>query len=140
MALTVPQLATAVRAGDSAAETEILTRLLAVGQAEVARYAGNAPEEVRDEAVVRLAAYLYDQPNAGRNANYASAFRNSGAASLLAQWRIHRAGNVAEAATAAAAIGSDSNPVIGLAVAGGALVVTFADGSTQSLTLPAGRS
>ena len=138
MALTVSQLATAIRAGDSAQETGIVTRLLAVAVAQVTRYAGNAPEDVRDEAAIRIAAYLYDMPNAGRNAAYASALRNSGASALLAQYRIHRAGNVAAAAMAAAAIGSDSNPVTGLAIASGALVVTFADGSTVSLTLPAG--
>ena len=138
MALTVSQLATAIRAGGSAQETGIVTRLLAVAVAQVTRYAGNAPEDVRDEAAIRIAAYLYDMPNAGRNAAYASALRNSGASALLAQYRIHRAGNVAAAAMAAAAIGSDSNPVTGLAIASGALVVTFADGSTVSLTLPAG--
>ena len=138
MALTVSQLATAIRAGGSAQETEIVTRLLAVAVAQVMRYADNAPEDVRDEAAIRIAAYLYDMPNAGRNAAYASALRNSGASALLAQYRIHRAGNVAGAAMAAAAIGSDSNPVTGLAIAGDALVVTFADGSTVSLTLPAG--
>ena len=139
MALTVSQLATAIRAGGSAQETEIVTRLLAVAVAQVIAYAGNAPpEDVRDEAAIRIAAYLYDMPNAGRNAAYASALRNSGASALLAQYRIHRAGNVAGAAMAAAAIGSDSNPVMGLAIAGDSLVVTFADGSTVSLTLPAG--
>ena len=138
MALAVSQLATAIRAGGSAQETEIVTRLLAVAVAQVMRYADNAPEDVRDEAAIRIAAYLYDMPNAGRNAAYASALRNSGASALLAQYRIHRAGNVAGAAMAAAAIGSDSNPVTGLAIAGDALVMTFADGSTVSLTLPAG--
>ena len=118
MALTVSQLATAIRAGTSAQETEIVTRLLAVAVAQVIAYAGNAPpEDVRDEAAIRIAAYLYDMPNAVRNAAYASALRNSGASALLAQYRIHRAGNVAGAAMAAAAIGSDSNPVTGLAIA-----------------------
>ena len=40
--------------------------------------------------------------------------------------------------SAQAAVGSVGNPVTGLAVNGSELVVTFADGTTDSLTLPAG--
>lgn len=92
MALTVDQLRVAIRAGNSSAETAILTRLLAVSQAIVEVTAPGAPEPVKDEAAVRIAGYLFDQPNAGARVNYASASRNSGALSLLSKWRVHRAG------------------------------------------------
>ena len=112
MALTVDQLRRAVRAGETIGETEILTRLLAVGTAHVERYAPGAPEPVQDEAVARVAGYLFDQPNAGRGVAYASALRNSGAASLLLPWRVHRAGSIGEAA-AAAAEGPADEPAAG---------------------------
>ena len=138
MALTLEQLQTAVRAGDSAEEREILTRLLAVGTAHVERHAPDAPAPVKEESVVRVAGYLFDMPNAGRGIGYASALRNSGAASLLLPWRVHRAGSIGEVVAAAAASGSPENPVIGLSVLAGTLTVTYADGTTAALTLPAG--
>lgn len=87
--LTVDQLRNGVRAGDSAEETEILTRLLAVATAAVEQYATSAPAAVQNEAVVRLSGYLYDQPNAPRSGT--NALRHSGAWALLAQWRVQRA-------------------------------------------------
>lgn len=92
MALTVAQLRTAVRAGDSTEETEILTRLLAVGNEVVGRYAAGAPDTVKEEAVIRFAAYLFDQPNVSRGAGYSNALRHSGAQALLSEWRERRAG------------------------------------------------
>ena len=94
VALTVDQLREAVRAGDSAAETAILTRLLKVGKAIVKRYAPEAPTEIKEEACIRMAGYLLDQPNAGRGVAFGDALGNSGAAVLLAPFRVHRAGNL----------------------------------------------
>lgn len=137
MALTVDQLRTAVRAGPSSADTEILTRLLGVGQALVQVTASNAPETVRDEAVIRVAAYLYDQPNAGSRSNFATAMRSSGAMALLMPWRVHRAGIAGLAETMAEAAAS-GNPVVNVAISGSTLTVTFQDGTTRDETLPAG--
>ena len=95
MALTVVGLREALRAGDSHEENSILARLLGVAVQTVTRHAPTAPEDVRDEAAVRLAGYLYDQPNAGRGVGYGHALRNSGAAALLLPWREHRAGVIA---------------------------------------------
>ena len=91
-----------------------------------------------NEAVRRLAGYLLDQPEASRSDAYANAMRNSGAARMLLPYRIHRAGYADAVAEAQAAVGTADNPVTGLDIVGGELVVTFADGSTESHTLPAG--
>ena len=138
MAVTVDvlQLANALRVSDTTQETEIVTRLLAVGTEIVTRYAPNAPDSTANEAVVRVASYLFDQPNAGRGVNHANAFRNSGAQSLLAPYRAQRIGAAVQAAIDAG--GSPGNPVTNIDVTGTTLTVTFADGSTRAETLPAG--
>ena len=96
MAITAVQLANALRVGDTTEETEIVTRLLGVGTAMVERYAPGAPVVIQDEATIRVAAYLFDQPHAGARGSYANALRNSGAAALLAQWRVQRADALTE--------------------------------------------
>ena len=99
MALTVSNLAAALRITDGSAEPEeptlsILNRLLGVSEAFVS-VAEGAPDAVVEEAQVRLCGYLYDQPTSGRRDSYANAFRNSGAAALVARWVPHRAGEAA---------------------------------------------
>ena len=86
--LTVAQLANALRVGDTAEETELVTRLLAASTAAVERYAPDAPNAIADEAAIRLAGYLFDMPHAPGGARYANALRNSGAAGLLSLWRV----------------------------------------------------
>ena len=136
--LTTAQLAAALRLGSTPEETEQAERLLAYATEATTKYAPNAPEATHNEAVIRLAGYLFDVPAAGRGAAYANAFRNSGAASGLLPYRIHHVGSVEEAVTAAVQSGTPGNPVINVAVSGDSLVVTYSDGGTQSLTLPAG--
>ena len=88
---------------------------------------------------MRLAGYLFDQPNAGRGLPFANAGRNSGAWAILLPFRVHRAGSTGEAVAAAqVAVGSPGNPVTNVAISGGNLVVTFDDGTTRDETLPAG--
>ena len=87
--LTVPQLTNALRVGDTPEETEIVTRLLAVGTELVGQYAPDAPDAILDEAVVRTAGYLFDQPTVSNRSP--NALRNSGAAALLAPYRVQRA-------------------------------------------------
>ena len=98
MAVTVIQLAAALRLGDGVtAPTEpllgILTRLSGVADATVELLAADAPDAVRDEAIVRYASYLYDMPNAPPGDRYAAAWRNSGAAALVAGWVVRRVAN-----------------------------------------------
>ncbi len=88
MALSVAQLLSAIRAtpeGQTVPESlaAIGTRLLAVGRALVDTYAPLAPEDVRDEAVIRIAGYLYDAPNVTRSG---VAWNESGAHALVDRW------------------------------------------------------
>ena len=145
MALTLTQaeLSAAIRLGDSAEETAESTRLLAYVTEAITRHLGDAyeaaPEAIVNEAAIRLAAYLFDMPNAGRGLSYANAGRNSGAWTILLPFRVHRAGSTGEAVAAAQqAVGTPGNPVINVAVVGADLVITFDDGTTRDETLPAG--
>ena len=138
--ITVAELAAALRVGDSAEETAEVTRLLAYATEAVDKYAPGAPDATQNEAVVRLAAQMFDQPNATRGA-YANAMRNSGAARILMPYRIHRAGSTEDAiAVAQGAVGTTGNPVVDVQVSSGDLVITFNDGTTETHTLPAGMS
>ena len=140
--LDVAGLSSAIRLGDSTEEVAEATRLLAFTTEAISRHLGDAyaaaPEVIVNEAAIRLAGYLFDQPNAGRGLSFANAGRNSGAWTMLLLYRVHRAGSTGEAVAAAqAAMGTPGNPVTGVAIAGGNLVVTFADGTTRDETLPA---
>ena len=54
-------------------------------------------------------------------------------------YRIHRAGSTQDAiGIAQGAVGTPGNPVIGVTVSGFEIVVTFADGTTDTQTLPTG--
>ena len=94
--LTAAELAEAIRIGTSAEETAQVTRLLAYATAAIDRHLGTAyataPDAVVDEAAIRLAGYLFDQPTASSGSAFADALRNSGTAAILLPWRIHRAG------------------------------------------------
>ena len=140
--LTVAQLAAAMRVGDSTIETLEVTRLLDYGKEAVSKHLGDAfagaPEVAVNEAVVRLASYLYDMPNAGRREGWANAMRNSGAARMLLPYRIHRAGSVGDMVEAARASGSPGNPVTNVTVSGGQLTVSFADGTSESYPIAGG--
>ena len=145
MALTLTQaeLSAAIRLGDSTEETAESTRLLGYVTAAITQHLGtsyeDAPEAIVNEAAIRLAGYLFDQPNAGRGLSYANAGRNSGAWAILLPFRVHRAGSTGEAvAVAQVAMGTPGNPVTDVAISGGNLVVTFDDGTTRDETLPAG--
>ena len=101
MAVTLTQLAAALRLGDGEnPPTEpvagLITRLLGVSQAFVARAAPEAPVAIADEATIRMTAYLYDSPTAAAGGRYAQAWRNSGAEALVSRWVVRRAGSDAE--------------------------------------------
>ena len=92
MALTIAQLAGAIRRGDGITnpaepELSILTRMQAVAELQIQQYAPNAPDDVRDEATVRIVAYLYNSPPSGGRQLYDNALSQSGAAGLLDLWR-----------------------------------------------------
>ena len=62
--ITIDALSAAVRLGDSTEEEAEITRLLAFCTSAVIRYAPEAPDVAHNEAVVRLAAQMFDQPTA----------------------------------------------------------------------------
>ena len=91
MALTIETLGAALRLTDGAEPPEplkgILERLLAVSSEIVTHYGGEPPEPVKDEAQIRIAAYLYDMPDAPRGDAFSNILRNSGADNLLRRYR-----------------------------------------------------
>ena len=136
--MTAGELVAALRLNNTPEEQAEVTRLLAFASEAVVKHAPTAPDATHNEAARRLAGYLFDMPEAGRGDAYANAMRNSGAARMLLPYRVHRAGYADAVASAQEAVGTVGNPVTGLAVVGSELVVTFADNTTESLTLPAG--
>ena len=95
MALTIVSLAAELRLGDGVTApaepvASILTRLMEVASAFVAKSAPLAPGVVKEEATVRFCAYLYDAPTSSGGDRYAAAWRNSGAENLLSRWVIRR--------------------------------------------------
>ena len=84
-----------------------LDRLGAAAAALVERYAPDAPIAIKNEAVVRTAGWLAQQPAAAVRREsvgdistswspaLASALRHSGAMALLSPWKIRRAGAIA---------------------------------------------
>ena len=91
MAVTVSQLANALRLTVAAVDTEtteLLERFLSVAQDQVEDYAPDAPDTTKDEAIIRISGFLYDVPPGGRT----DPLRRSGAATLLLPWREHRVG------------------------------------------------
>ena len=137
--LSVPELLVELRLGDSTEEVQLATRRLGYASVAVVKSTPDAPDAVHNEAAVRLAAYLYDQPNAPTGDGYANALRSSGAARILLPYRVHRAGSTAEVMEEVqSVIGTVGNPVTGLSIAGETMTVTFADGTTDTLTLPSG--
>ena len=136
--LTVTELLAALRLGSGTEETAEATRLLAYASEVVLRHAPDAPDTAHNEAAIRVAGYLFDQPFTSRDSAYANALRNSGAASILLPYRIHRAGSVSNAVSDAVASGTAINPVIGITVDAdvGTMAITYADGTVAELTLP----
>lgn len=99
--LTAAELAAAIGGDETLAE-----RVLGPAVERVFAYAPDAPAAVQREAIVRFAGYLAQSDFGGIAkesigpreveyvANHAAMFRNSGAAGLLARWRVRRAGAV----------------------------------------------
>ena len=144
MAITVSvsEVANAIRVGNTAEETAEVTRLLAYASEAIQRHLGNAfdstPDTVVNEAVIRLTGGMYDTPSAARGDGFSNVMRSSGAARMLLPYRIHTAGSTTSAVAQARAVGSVGNPVTDVRVQDGVLIVSFADGTTDTHALPAG--
>ena len=99
--LTAVELAEAIGVDSTTA-----TRLLAVATALVTRYAPDAPGAISNEAAIRCAGWLAEQPAAAITSetegdvrtSYAptmqSALRHSGGMALLSPWKVRRAGSI----------------------------------------------
>lgn len=137
--VTAEEFRAAARFGDSEEEVAETNRIHKYAVEAVENHAPGAPDASKSEAIVRLGAYLLDQPTATRGDMYASAGRNSGAWSILLPYRVRRAGTVGERVAAAQeAVGTPGNPVVNVEVEAGAIVVSFADGTSRTEDLPAG--
>ena len=139
--ISVAELLSALRMGNTTEETTEATRLLGYSTQAISDYLGSAyagtPEAIVNEAAVRLSGYLFDQPYAHRGTGFAASLANSGAGSILLHYRVQRAGSVAEAATLAVQSGTVGNPVVQISIVGNDLVVEYADASTADVPLPA---
>ena len=136
--ISIDDLIADLRLADTPAQQALAQRRLDYSTVAVTKYAPAAPDTVHNEAVSRLAAYLFDQPTVAGGAAFANALRNSGASNILLPYRIHGLGFSEAMDEVNQAIGSVGNPVTGLAILGDQLTVTFADGTEQVLSLPAG--
>ena len=90
--ISVTELLAALRLGDSAEEHDEVTRILAYASEAVFQHAPEASDTAMNEAVRRLAGFLFDQPEASRGDGYSNALRSSGAQRMLLPYRLHRAG------------------------------------------------
>ena len=136
--ISVAELVDELRVGSSPEELAQVTRLHGYASEAVIRHASGATDAAHNEAVVRLAAYLYDQPSVTRADGFSNALRSSGAARILLPYRIHRAGTTAEAVTVAEQSGSVDNPVIDVSVVSNTLTVVYSDGTSASFPLASG--
>ena len=102
MAVTAAGLVAALRLGSSTEELAEATRLLGTATALVENRTPAAPDVIKDEAVVRVAAFLYDQPNYTPGRGDASILRNSGAGELLLAYHVTRAVSTGESVASAA--------------------------------------
>ena len=99
--LTAAELAEAIHA-----DASVAGRLLPVVTDIVERYAPAAPDAISNEAAVRCAGYLAEQPADARRsetigavstswaATHTSALRHSGAMALLSPYKVRRAGAI----------------------------------------------
>ena len=96
LTLTTAQLAAAIRVGDSAEELAEVERLLAYAAEVLAKHLGSTfattPDAIVNEATIRLAAYLFDQPTVSRGDAFAFALRSSGAGRMLLPYTEHGVG------------------------------------------------
>ena len=70
----------------------VLQRIIDAATVMVEDYAPDAPEALQNEAMVRLASWLYDQDPTAASPGGAVALRASGAGPILNPYRVHRGG------------------------------------------------
>ena len=91
--ITLPELAADLRLGDGSADPAapidgMLQRHLDTATAIVGVYLpDDAPDSILNTAVIRIAGYLYDAPQAGSGMRFAHIIVNSGAADVMRLFR-----------------------------------------------------
>ncbi len=89
----------------AADDRELVDDICKAAATYIQRYAPEAPQEIKDEALIRFAAILYTPVDSQTKmqdgemimefeTNHAAFFRRSGAAALLSPWKIRRAGAI----------------------------------------------
>ena len=93
LTISIAQLSQAVELTVSGSpdppDLAIVTRELAVAEAIIELYADGAPDDIKNEAAIRIVGYLLNAPFANPSRNVSApegAFRNSGAKPLLSGW------------------------------------------------------
>ena len=93
MAVTLDDLRAGIRVEQNAENDTALTRIQGAVTALVEKYAPDAPDAVKDQAIVQACGYIWDSPAASpARMNFANAMMNSGAYAQLSPWREHQAG------------------------------------------------
>lgn len=97
--ITPETAAVAIRAATDAdtippAVAGTIAVLFPAASAMIEEHAPSAPDAVQDAALVRLLGWMYDADPTDSRVSRAIAV--SGAAGILAQWRVHRAGAITE--------------------------------------------
>ena len=70
----------------------ILTRLKGVATGLIDSRCADVPDDSRNEAIIRLAAYIYDMPTSPMGSGYVTAWHYSGCGAILAPWRAMKTG------------------------------------------------
>ena len=143
--ITIAEIAAAIRVDDSAEETAEVSRIRDYAVVAISQHLGDAyadaPVAVVNMAATLLCGWLYDKPTTTGGFSFANAIKFSGAIRVLFPYKAHSVGLVGGrgvAAATAAGIGSTGNPVVDVDIIGDDLVITYADGSTETHALPAG--
>ena len=87
-------------------DSNLVLRSAVTASALVQRYAPDAPQDVKDESLIRCVGYLLEQPSGAVRSEaqgdirtsymptHTSALRHSGAMALLSPWKVRRAGAI----------------------------------------------
>ena len=78
------------------AQALVVESVMSAARWQVVQYAPGAPDDIHNEAVTRLAGYLYDSPFT-TGPRFMNARDASGATALLAPWRVRRAWAIEDA-------------------------------------------
>ena len=93
MAVTLPDLLEAISVVDNAVNRKKVMRISAAVVDLIRDYSPDAPDSIKDQAMVQCVGYIYESPSsAPARQNFANAMANSGAHAMLAPWRTHQAG------------------------------------------------